>query len=219
MFSNALALLTLLPFTTAHFVLNWPTARGFRDEDAPKFPCGGFDTVSSSRTDWPLNGGPVQLNMHHAQTNVEILLALGPNPGENFNIVLRPTFAQEGLGSFCVGQLNVPAGLNISDGTPATIQIVTEGDPEGGLYQCADVTLTTAPLSTEDYNSHCKNNTGIKITSENISGNPNETTDASPSASGSGGAASPTSSPGFAPQQTLATWAFGAVGLAGLALL
>jgi hypothetical protein len=219
MFSNALILLTLLPFTTAHFVLNWPTARGFRDEDAGNFPCGGFDSVSSSRTDWPLNGGPVQLNMHHAQTNVEVLLALGADPGNNFNITLRPTFAVEGLGTFCVGELAVPEGLNISDGTPATVQVVTNGDPEGGLYQCADVTLRTAPLSTDDYGSHCRNNSGIKITSENIRGNPNETTEANPSASASGGATSPTSSPGFAPQQTLATWAFGAVGLAGLALL
>ncbi|KAF2196508.1 NAC-domain-containing protein [Delitschia confertaspora ATCC 74209] len=212
MFSNMLAFLAVVPFATAHYTLDWPPARGFKDEDAPKFPCGGFDSVSSTRTEWPVNGGPVQLKMHHTQTNVKVLLALGSDPGNNFNIVLRPTFAEEGPGQFCVGGLNIPSGLNVSDGTPATIQVVSNGDPSGGLFQCADVTLTTKSLSSNDYSSHCKNDT-IKITQENISGNPNETTNADPSSTG--GAASPTSSKGFAPQQTVATWLLGAVGLAG----
>jgi nascent polypeptide-associated complex subunit beta len=135
MMSKALSLFALLPLSTAHFLLKWPIARGFDDMKSVNFPCGGFDSVSSSRTDFPLNGAPVQLDMHHPQTRVEVLLSIGSDPGNNYNIVLRPTFAQEGLGNFCVGGVSLPSGLNVSDGTPATLQVVSNGDPDGGLYQ------------------------------------------------------------------------------------
>lgn len=83
------------------------------------------------------------------------------------------------------------------------------------------MTLKTAQLSESDFNSHCKNNTGVRVTAQNVSGNPNETShgDHDHDHSASGSAASPTSSQGFAPQQTAATWILGAAGLAGLALL
>ena len=135
MFSKAFALFSLLPLTTAHFLLDYPTARGFDDDKAPDFPCGGFDTVKTPRSPWPQTGGPIQLDMHHTQTNIAVYLSVGDNPGSNFSIVLRPQLSMEGLGNFCLGMVSVPAGLNISDGTPATIQVVTNGDPDGGLYQ------------------------------------------------------------------------------------
>jgi len=86
------------------------------------------------------------------------------------------------------------------------------------------VTLTSAALSTDDYNSKCKNGTGVKVTAENISGNPNGTTSETPSASGSAsasgsGAAASAKSTGLAAQATAASWIMGAVGVAGLALL
>lgn len=135
MLLKTLTLSSLLSLSAAHFTLDWPKARGFDDEKAGNFPCGGFDTVSSSRTDWPISGGPVQLRMEHTQTNVEVLLAIGSDPGSNYNIVLRPQLAQEGPGNFCLGQLSIPSGLNVSDGTLATIQVVSNGDPSGGLFQ------------------------------------------------------------------------------------
>jgi nascent polypeptide-associated complex subunit beta len=139
MFASTFALLSLVQFSSAHFLLTWPPARGFDDDKAVNFPCGGFDSVSSNRTEWPISGGPVQLDMHHTQTNVEVLLAIGNDPGNNYNIVLRPTMAQEGLGNFCVGDLSIPSGLNISSGTNATIQVVSNGDPSGGLYQVCSI--------------------------------------------------------------------------------
>ena len=134
---SVFALLFLLPLTSAHFLLNWPPARGFDDSTAPNFPCGGFDTVFSNRTTWPATGGPIQLDMHHTQTDVEVLIALGSNPGVNYNIVMRPTFLQQGLGNFCVGMVSVPSSVNITEGMPATIQVVSNGDEagSGGLYQ------------------------------------------------------------------------------------
>ena len=131
----ALSLAASLTLTSAHFTLDWPVARGFNDDNAPNFPCGGFDTVSSNRTEFPLSGGPVQLNLHHTQTNLEVLLAVGNLPGSNYSIVLRPTFAEEGPGEFCVGGIVLPAVAGIEAGTNATIQVVSNGDPSGGLYQ------------------------------------------------------------------------------------
>jgi hypothetical protein len=85
--------------------------------------------------------------------------------------------------------------------------------------QCADVTLVNTALSQTDYASNCKNNTGIKVSNENISGNPNGTsTESTPSSSASGSAASakPT---GAASQAKAVSWVLGAVGLVGIALL
>jgi hypothetical protein len=135
MLVSALSLFALLPLTTAHFQLTWPESRGFDDSSATKFPCGGFDSVSSNRTDFPMSGGPIQLNLEHSQTRFAVYLAIGEDPGSNFSIVLRPQSEREGLGSYCLGQVSVPSNLNISAGTKATIQVVSNGDPNGGLYQ------------------------------------------------------------------------------------
>ncbi|KAF2499437.1 hypothetical protein BU16DRAFT_523918 [Lophium mytilinum] len=221
MLSN-LALLALLPITSAHFLLTWPPARGFDDDKAVNFPCGGFDTVSKTRTSWPAVGAPIQLDMHHTQTDVMVLLSLGSDPGVNYNIILRPTFEEEGLGNFCMGQVSLPEGVNFTEGQEATIQVVSNGDPDGGLYQCADITLTKTALSTTDYNTNCKNNTGVKVST--VSGSPLANTTnpeatgavSSKSASGSATAASATAtSTGMAPHQTMAAWALGGMAVVG----
>ncbi|KAF2689321.1 hypothetical protein K458DRAFT_358012 [Lentithecium fluviatile CBS 122367] len=222
MLSNALSLFALLPLTSAHFLLTWPTARGFDDANAGSFPCGSFDSVSSNRTDFPMSGGPLQLDMHHSQTRVAVYMAIGDNPGSNYSIQLRQQFEREGLGDFCLGMVSIPSDLNISAGTKATIQVVTNGDPDGGLYQvreqfCADVTLTDAALSQSDYDSHCKNGTGN--TGGFTSGYPNQTSDASASATSSaaGSSASPTT--GAASHATAVPWVLGVVGAVAFGML
>jgi hypothetical protein len=82
-----------------------------------------------------MSGGPIQLNLEHSQTRFAVYLAIGEDPGSNFSIVLRPQSEREGLGNYCLGQVSVPSNLNISAGTKATIQVVSNGDPNGGLYQ------------------------------------------------------------------------------------
>ena len=87
-------------------------------------------------------------------------------------------------------------------------------DPLLTVSQCADVTLTLTPLSSSDYSSHCANGTGITTQSiSNSSVNANETF---PTAAGSeSGTAATATSKGLAPQNTLAAWAIGAVGVVG----
>ncbi len=67
----ALAALSLLSLTSAHFNLDFPAARGFDGDKLGTFPCGGQDTVSSNRTLWPLEGGQIALTMGHIDANVE----------------------------------------------------------------------------------------------------------------------------------------------------
>lgn len=136
MFSRAL-LATLLPLVSAHYQLTWPAARGFNDEQAGNYPCGGFNDVSSTRQNLPLNGSfPLQLNMEHTGVRGVVVLALGSAPtGGDYSIILKPLFTQTGPQDFCIGDVVIPSDLNITDGTQGTIQVVTNGDPNGGLYQ------------------------------------------------------------------------------------
>jgi hypothetical protein len=135
MLSNTILALSLLPVSFAHFQLSYPTARGFSESQEGTFPCGGFNDVQKQRTDFPISGGAIQLNLGHEQTNVAVYMAVGSNPGSSFNTVVRQQFMVNGYGNFCIGQISVPAGMNVSDGTEATIQVMTNGEGGGGLYQ------------------------------------------------------------------------------------
>jgi hypothetical protein len=135
MLSNTILALSLLPVSFAHFTLDWPKSRGANEDTAGNFPCGGYNDVQQQRTDFPMSGGPIQLNMGHEQTNVAVYMAVGSNPGDGFSVVMRPQFVVTGLGDFCMGQISVPAGVNVSDGTLASIQVVSNAHTAGGLYQ------------------------------------------------------------------------------------
>lgn len=135
---SALSLAALTPLVAAHFKLDYPPSRGVNEDKMTEFPCGGM-SVSDDRTKISLKDGsfPVALTMGHAETAVEILLALGNQPGSNYNITLKPTFRVEGLGAFCVPSIIFDEdilGTNITDGMNATVQVQSNGDPTGGLY-------------------------------------------------------------------------------------
>lgn len=135
---SLLSLAAIVPLAAAHFKLNYPPSRGFDEDNMPEFPCGGF-AQSDNRTKLSISAGtvPVALTLGHSQTVVEILLALGNNPGDNYNITLAHTFHVTGLGSFCLPgvSLNESAlGVPLTDGLNATLQVVTDGDTGGGLY-------------------------------------------------------------------------------------
>ena len=71
-------------------------------------------------------------------------MAVGENPGDGFSVVLRPQLQVTGLGDFCIGDIQIPSNLNISDGTPASIQVVTNAHGEGGLYQVSGLSDSPA---------------------------------------------------------------------------
>ncbi len=134
MLPQALFSLLALPLlTSAHFHMLFPTPRSDEDETEGTGPCGGFP-VSSERTAVSMTSFPVALEMGHDRSVVQMLLALGNDPGNNFNVVLEQTFQQQGEGDFCLPNVQVPTGLNIADGTNGTLQVITDGEGGGGLY-------------------------------------------------------------------------------------
>lgn len=85
------------------------------------------------------------------------------------------------------------------------------------IGQCGDVTFVNTKLSESDYSSHCQNSTGVKVTQQNMSGQPNGTTSggSTPASSSS----SPSATKGAAAHATAGAWVLGAAGIAAFALL
>lgn len=135
MLSKSIVALALAPVALAHFTLKYPASRGFDEDKETTFPCGGFDTVSSQRTDFPISGAPIQINLGHQQTNIGVYMAIGDNPGDGFSIKLHEQFQVSGYGDFCMGSVSIPSSLNVTEGTKASIQVITNAHGEGGLYQ------------------------------------------------------------------------------------
>ncbi|KAI9749733.1 MAG: hypothetical protein M4579_006761 [Chaenotheca gracillima] len=211
--------LSLLAVASAHFKLDYPAARGFDEDKLPTFPCGGQNAVSSNRTAWPLKGGAVQLEMEHDRVMVQILLGLGNDVGDSFNITLLPIIEQEGEGSFCLKDIALPDGTTVTDGQNATIQVVTNGDPTGGLYNCADITFSAdAPAAPS-----CQNGTGMMTmpyTGPFKNANQSDPTSGSAATSASA-AASPTNTGAAAALGRGVEWSAGMVvmGAVGFAVL
>ena len=130
---SLLPLLTLPFLASAHFKLVYPPARGFNEDTLPSGPCGG-QSLTSNRTTVSMTSIPVALDMGHDQTAVQMLLGLGNDPGNNFNIIIHNTFGIQGLGNFCLANVAIPANIGLADGMNATLQVVTNGDGDGGLY-------------------------------------------------------------------------------------
>ena len=127
-------LISLLPLTAlAHFSLVSPPGRDGDEEAQGDFPCGGGKTVSPKRTQFPLTGGPIQLDLGHDESLVQVVLGLGNDPGTNYNITLLPTIQEQGPGDFCIGAVTIPEGV-ARDGVNATIQVITNGESSPGLY-------------------------------------------------------------------------------------
>jgi hypothetical protein len=184
------ALAAFASLASAHFNLDFPKARDFDEDKLGEFPCGSFNTPSDTRVSWPISGGQIALTMGHIEANVEVFIGLGNDPGSTFNTILRPIFQETGLGDFCMTGFTIPDGLNVTEGTNATIQVVTNGDPDGGLYNCADITFSsTVALQGSDV---CKNGTGVAASAATVSGMPNGTTSTATTTSGTAAAASST---------------------------
>ncbi|KAB8075630.1 hypothetical protein BDV29DRAFT_171498 [Aspergillus leporis] len=232
---SIVSLAALAPLVSAHFKLDYPTSRGRNEDTMANFPCGGM-SQSAERTKVSLSAGdlPVALTLGHAQTAVEVLLALGTDPGTNFNITLHPTFRVEGLGAFCLPNVTFDesvVGVKLTEGMNATLQVQSNGDPTGGLYACADIQFTnteyTAPSS-------CSNNTGVSVTpfsGDAAKRNANESTADGKAQSGSGssssssstssstGGGSATSTGGAVALETAAWGMLGAAVVGGIAIL
>ncbi|KAI4595305.1 hypothetical protein KJ359_006979 [Pestalotiopsis sp. 9143b] len=144
---TSIVLLGAAQLAAAHFGIEYPEWRAdtLATEDGPysqwDYPCANVPDGSGNRTQWPLSGGAVSLELHHPWTYVFVNLGLGDNV-TNFNMSLTPSFLNvTGNGTFCLPELSLPGGVDIANGTNASIQVVTSGESGSALYNCADVVL------------------------------------------------------------------------------
>ncbi|OJD20742.1 hypothetical protein ACJ73_07923 [Blastomyces percursus] len=162
--TSLLHLTHLLTLASAHFELIKPASRGTEYDKLGEFPCGGL-SVSSRRTEVSLKDPKINiaLKMGHDRSAVQVLVGLGSDPGTNFNITVVPTLLEEGLGDFCLEDVKLTEdmlGTRLTEGLNATLQVVTNGDPNGGLYNCADLVFTASASNPDDDDS-CRNGTGV----------------------------------------------------------
>lgn len=150
--------LSLVSLAAAHFTLNYPTGRGFRDDTEPQAPCGGLNTVNSTRSQFQVSGGQYQINSRHATANVEVHMST--DGGQTFGAAVQ-SYSITGLGTVC---LALPALSGVSAGQEATMQVVFRaGAEDEPLYQCADIVLTNDAVTPAA--SSCANATNIQIAS------------------------------------------------------
>ncbi|WVR05799.1 hypothetical protein IAU60_002824 [Kwoniella sp. DSM 27419] len=132
---------------TAHFTLDYPTSRGFDDDNEPQF-CGGFTNVSA-RQPFPLGSGPVHIDSHHNLATVVAFISTSSNPTsfDDFNktangtsIPLATDFFQVTSGDKCFNIDLGSLGLGLTNGSEVTLQVQYDGG-DGNLYQCADLVL------------------------------------------------------------------------------
>ncbi|KEF53547.1 uncharacterized protein A1O9_10522 [Exophiala aquamarina CBS 119918] len=159
--------LTTAHLAAAHFELQYPYWRGnsfLPPASQYLFPCANVNTTEESnanRTLWPLDGGSLVIDFHHPWTYVSFNLGLGSNI-TTFNISLNPMLLNEtGNGTICIPKWTLPADLDITDGTEASLQVITIGDSGTALYNCADITFSSnATVLSGDA---CQNTTGLDL--------------------------------------------------------
>lgn len=187
-----------------HFTLDYPQTRGFDEDIEDDNFCGGFHSVSATRTPWYYRNGPVQIDSHHDAATVNIYISFEvPTSSESFLQTssgiklptLRNDLALTGQGEFCfhanASALNI-TGVQISDGTNATIMVEFINDVHGHLYQCSDVT----------FSSNASEGSNI-ICSDSLTASSNGS--ASDDDDGDGPASSTVSGPGSEPSATAST--------------
>jgi hypothetical protein len=98
-------------------------------------PGGGVNQSLSdnNRTLWPLDGGAIALTPTHHWAQTYINLGLGRNV-TRFNITLMAPFNQTSNGTFCLPDVKLPEGLNLTEGDMASIQVVQLSATGGALY-------------------------------------------------------------------------------------
>lgn len=172
-------------------------------------PGAGVPADAGNRTDWPLTGGSLKLELHHKWTYVFVNLGLGDNV-TNFNYTLTPSlWNSTGNGTLCLPSIPLPVNLQPVDGQKATIQVVTSGSTGSALYnvsllsslidlevptltirQCADITFRASAKVLED--SQCVTSPGVTVAPvvQQVAGSTSGNTTANTTAGGNTGGTS-----------------------------
>ncbi|EIW67915.1 hypothetical protein TREMEDRAFT_40062 [Tremella mesenterica DSM 1558] len=194
----------------AHFTLDYPTSRGFSDDDEPKF-CGGFNDVET-RQPFPLTQAPIWIDSHHTTASVVAFISTSETPTsfDDFNktsngtsIPLLTNFFQVHEGEYCWNVDFSSLNIGLTNGSLVTLQIQFDGG-DGFLFQCTDLVLLSD--FTPPSNVNCTSNEDAVLSSGSVtaSGGPSATATSSgapasssaPSASSAAASSSSTSGAG-----------------------
>jgi hypothetical protein len=101
------------------------------------------DTSANNRTAWPLEGGSLTFAGSHPWAYTYVNLGIG-NVVTGFNVTVVEGFNQTGNGTFCFPKLSGDAitGLNIKEGTNASIQVIQISHTGAALYNVSSSSWT-----------------------------------------------------------------------------
>ncbi|OBT98956.1 hypothetical protein VE01_02379 [Pseudogymnoascus verrucosus] len=181
----------LASLATAHYDLVFPEWRGDSFADGASqwiYPCANVTQEKSNRTLWPLDGGAVNIHMHHHWTYYAINIGIGTlEPA--FTATLTPELHNTtGNGTLCIPKLSVPAGL-AKEGDNATLQVVTFDSFGSALYNCADITFSSKAVDPTDCKTDGVKDVIVGAEAAKTSTDTANTTDAAPTPSQSTGGA------------------------------
>ncbi|PWW78829.1 hypothetical protein C7212DRAFT_355479 [Tuber magnatum] len=159
-FLSFLAATISVSTVSAHFSVTYPYWRGNSSLTQWNYPCGGVNQSISdtNRTAWPLGGGALVFTPSHDHAQTFVNLGIGNNV-TRLNITLVPTFNQTGSGTFCFKKITLPPGLDIQEGTNASIQVIQLTHAGAALYNCADITFKKDAAGPPE--GMCVNTTGV----------------------------------------------------------
>jgi hypothetical protein len=132
----------IIPFSTAHFFLNYPPSLGFDANNEDAGPCGGFAISLSNTSTFHVGGDSIAMSTLHPQSNFLFRGAVNltgdaANLAASNWIVLLPVVLEAGLGAFCEKSVAVPADWA---GQKGVIQVVQDAE-DGIHYQVCIVQL------------------------------------------------------------------------------
>jgi len=161
---HALVLLLAVPLAAAHYGLVYPQWRGDTLKDTNVtgwnqyiYPCAGVprNSTKANRTDWPLDGGSLVLELKHPWDYIFVNLVFGVKEREAYDISLTPEFLNStGSGILCIEKLALPR--NATDGELGSLQVVTVSERGSALYNCADLKFTSSATTLKG--DQCKSN-------------------------------------------------------------
>jgi len=152
-------LLSASSLVSAHYRIIYPYWRGDSYATQWTYPCGGVDQSISdtNRTAWPLEGGALVFTPTHTSAQTYVNIGLGNNVTALSIAIVEP-FNQTGNGTFCFQKIPLPPGLNITEGSNATLQVIQLSHTGGALYNCADITFKKDARVPDGI---CVNSTGV----------------------------------------------------------
>ncbi|OCF32271.1 hypothetical protein I317_05655 [Kwoniella heveanensis CBS 569] len=152
---------TISQFETSPVEFTYPPPRsGYSPDTAATYPCGG--SAAGSRTNYPLTGGQLALDVDTLAANVNLMYAneTDPDAFHDFSTFTN-TILDVSDGSWCGAAPNFTE-LGLEAGNDVTLLVIYQLYGNSSyLYHCADLTLVEAGSYTAPSDLACSNSSVI----------------------------------------------------------